>query len=105
MKNNNPKLMITLLSILVGILMASQMKLNLEHLTPVTIQSIFDKKAEVEFARNEIVELGEIIIQKETELKTLENINTGDVNIIDILKSDLDENIIKAGYSSLNGAG
>ena len=105
MKNNNPKLMITLLSILMGILMASQMKLNLEHLTPVTIQSIFDKKAEVEIARNEIAELGKIIIQKETELKTLESINTGDVNIIDILKSDLNENMIKAGYSSLNGPG
>lgn len=105
MKNNNPKLMIILFSILVGVLLATQMKLNLEHLTPVTLQSIFDTKAEIESAKNEIVELEKIIIQRETELETLESINTGDVNIIDILRSELQDNISKAGYNTLNGPG
>ena len=105
MKKNNPKLTITLFSVLVGVLLASQMKLNVELLTPVTVKSILDAKKEIVSVRNEIDELEKIALERETKLETLESINTGDANIIDILEADVNDNIIKAGYSSLKGPG
>ncbi|MGM0396372.1 MAG: DUF881 domain-containing protein [Bacillota bacterium] len=105
MKKNDPKLLIALSSVLVGVLIASQMKLNVELLTPVTIKSIIDTRKEIEAVKNEIDELVKITAQKETELQTLESISTGDANIIDILEKDVRDNMIRAGYTSLEGPG
>lgn len=105
MKRNNPKLMITIFSVLVGILIASQMKLNVELLTPVTVKSIMDTREELDAVRNEIGELEKIVSQREAELETLESINTGDANIIDILEEDVSYNRNRAGYTELAGPG
>ncbi|WP_422486535.1 DUF881 domain-containing protein [Gudongella sp. DL1XJH-153] len=105
MKKNNPKLIITLFSIFVGVLLASQMKLNVELLTPVTVKSILDTKKEIVSVRNEIGELEKIALQKEAKLETLESINTGDANIIDILVADVNDNMNRAGYTKLKGPG
>lgn len=105
MKSNNPKLLIAIFSVLVGILIASQMKLNVELLTPVTVKSIMDTRREIEAVRKEIGELEKIIAQREAELGTLESINTGEANIIDILEEDVWDNRNKAGYTSLEGPG
>ncbi|MCR3956189.1 MAG: DUF881 domain-containing protein [Gudongella sp.] len=105
MKRNNPKLMISIFSVLVGILIASQMKLNVELLTPVTVKSIMDTRKQIDSLRNEIVELEMIVAQREAELQTLESISTGDANIIDILEEDVRGNRSRAGYSALEGPG
>ena len=46
-----------------------------------------------------------IVAQREAELQTLESINTGDANIIDILEEDVKDNRNRAGYSALEGPG
>lgn len=105
MRKDDPKLIIAIFSILVGVLLASQMKLNLELLAPVTLQSINDTRKELELTRSEINELNRIIDKKEAELATLESIYTGEANIIDILEDDMRLNRKSAGYTPLQGPG
>ena len=105
MKKNNPRIILTVFSILIGILIATQMKLKVESIAPVTIKSIQDTKAEVNNINNEILELEAIIKQKEQELEILENISKGDQNIVDILQEDLELNMANSGRTSLVGPG
>jgi uncharacterized protein YlxW (UPF0749 family) len=64
-----------------------------------------DTRKEIDAVRNEISELEKIVAQREAELTTLESINTGEVNIIDILKKDVMENRNRAGYTAMEGPG
>lgn len=105
MKKNNPKLVLTIFSIIIGIFIANQMKLNVESYAPVTIKSIQDAKAEINKIKAEIEELNEIEKEKISELEALENITLGDENIIDLLFKDLEFNMARSGYSDLEGPG
>lgn len=105
MKKTNPKLIIIIASAIIGLFVANQMKLNLELLTPVTVKSIISAKNELSVAKQELTELEKLVEQKTEELKALENITTGEENIIDILEADLKINKSKAGYTQLEGPG
>lgn len=105
MKKWNPKLIIIIASAIIGLLIANQMKLNLELITPVTVKSILSAKNELSTTKLELTELEKLVEQKSLELRALENIVTGEENIIDILESDLKLNKIKAGYTKLEGPG
>lgn len=105
MKNNNPKIILMLFSILIGILIATQMKLKVESIAPVTVKSIQDAKNELNAINNELLELDKIIKQKQDELEILENISMGDKNIVDILRDDISLNMATSGRLSLEGPG
>jgi uncharacterized protein YlxW (UPF0749 family) len=105
MKNNNPKIILTLFSIFIGILIATQMKLKVESIAPVTLKSIQDAKTEINSINNEILELDKLIKQKEDELEILENISMGDKNIVDILNEDIKLNMAASGRLALEGPG
>lgn len=105
MKNQNPKTVITVFSIIVGILISTQMKLKVESIAPVTLKSIQTTKDEINALNNEILEMNKIIEQKEEELEILMNINKGDENIVDILLADNKLNKAVSGRSSLEGPG
>ncbi len=105
MKKNNPRFIITAFSIIIGILVAIQMKLKVESIAPVTVKSIQDTKNEINKLNNEILELQEIIKKREQELEILENISKGDQNIVDILQNDLKFNMASSGRTSLEGPG
>lgn len=105
MKISRPKLILGLFSILVGILIASQMKLNLDQITPVTVQSIIASRNELSSVRNEILELEKAIAAKEQELAVLESIGKGEANLTDILLDDLNKNMAAAGYTEVKGPG
>ena len=105
MKKNNPKLILTIFSIIIGIFIANQMKLNVEIYAPVTIKSIQDTKVEINKIKAEIDELNIIEKSKMKDLETLENIDQGDENIADILYKDLEFNMAKSGFSDLEGPG
>lgn len=105
MKNNNPKIVLTLFSIIIGIFIATQMKLNVESYVPVTIKSIQDTRVEINKVKVEIEELNKIEKEKIQEFKTLENLSYGDKSIIDILNKDLEFNKGRAGFSDLEGPG
>jgi uncharacterized protein YlxW (UPF0749 family) len=105
MRISSPKLTLGIFSIIVGILIASQMKLNVDQITPVTIQSIIAARNELNSVRNEIVDLEKTIAAKEEELRLLESIGEGEANLVDILKDDVYKNKVAAGYTSLKGPG
>lgn len=105
MKKNNPKIIITLFSIIIGIFIATQVKMGLEIYAPVTIKSLQITKAEIVAINNEVSELNKIIKAKEEELNLLENIAKGDDNIIDIFLQDIKLNKMLSGQTSLNGPG
>lgn len=105
MKKNNPKLIITIFSIVIGIIISTQMKIKVESYAPVTLKSIQLTKNEINSVNNEIAELNNIIKQKELELEILENISKGDENIIDLLSADLKNNKATSGYSEMEGPG
>lgn len=105
MKNNNPKIVITLFSIIIGIFIATQVKMGLEIYAPVTIKSLQTTKTEIMAMNNEVSELNKIIKIKEEELNLLENIAKGDDNIIDIFLQDIKSNMMLSGQTPLNGPG
>ena len=105
MKISSPKLTIGLFSIIVGVLISSQMKLKVDQITPVTVQSIVAARNELSSVRNEISELEKAVINKEQELAILESIGKGDANLTDILKDDVYKNMAAAGYTKLKGPG
>lgn len=104
MKYKN-KFIIALLSIILGIFIAIQLKANVEAYVPITLQSIENTRAEIQLIKNELEELNEIILAKEEELKVLEDIANGDENIIDVLQDNLYKNMIISGYVKLEGPG
>ncbi len=105
MNKDNPKIILGIFSIVIGIFIATQIKMNLETYAPVTIKSLQATKAEIVSINNEVAELNDIIKIKEEELKLLENISKGDDNIIDILIKDIRHNKIHSGLTALNGPG
>lgn len=105
MKNNNPKIILTLFSVIIGIFIATQMKLNVQSYAPVTISSIQTMKSEINSINEEIKSLEKVIKNKEEELETLINIAKGDDNIINILSEDINKNKINSGKSKVKGPG
>lgn len=105
MKINSPKIIITIFSLVLGIFIAMQIKLNLETHSPITISSLQLAKGQIENTKKEIIELEKIEKNKQEELNVLENISKGDDNIIDILSLDLEKNKIYSGFSELEGPG
>lgn len=105
MKKNNPNIILTIFSVVIGILLSAQMKLKVESIAPVTIRSIQETKSEINFINNEIYELDKLIKQKEEELELLENIKQGDKNIVDILEEDINTNMMISGSTSMEGPG
>lgn len=104
-KKDNPKIILGIFSVIIGIFIATQVKMKLETYAPVTIKSLQSAKAEISSINNEISELNKIIKIKEEELRLLENIAQGDDNIIDILINDIRYNKIHSGLTPLNGPG
>lgn len=104
-KQTNPKIIITLFSILIGIFIANQMKLNVENYVPVTLKSIESTRNEINLITNELAEMEKIIKEKEEQLEIMENISKGDQNITDILEADLNLNKIISGRTDLQGPG
>ena len=105
MKKVNPNLTIIIFSFIVGVLIATQMKLKVESYVPVTLKSIQTMKSDIHSVNKEIAELNREIRSKEEELLVLENISKGDENIIDLLSADLRYNKTRSGYTSVEGPG
>lgn len=105
MKRNNPKIIITFFSMIIGILIAIQMKIKVESYAPVTINALEITKKEIININTEITELNRIIESREEELAILDNIAKGDENIIDLLTEDIKHNKMNLGQISLQGPG
>ncbi|TFZ40098.1 DUF881 domain-containing protein [Soehngenia longivitae] len=105
MKEFNPKLTIGIFSALVGILFASQVKMNIQMVTPVTISSIQRLEIEVKSLKTEIDDLKLNIDDKQNYLALIEDSNYSDDNIISVLEDERDKNMLLAGYKTVEGPG
>lgn len=90
---------------IIGILIAIQMKIKVESYAPVTINALEMTKKEIININTEIIELNKIIESKEEELRILDSIAKGDENIIDLLTEDIKNNKMNLGQVSLEGPG
>lgn len=90
---------------IIGILIAIQMKIKVESYAPVTINALEITKKEIININTEITELNRIIESKEKELAILDSIDKGDENIIDLLVEDIKNNKMNLGHMSLEGPG
>lgn len=105
MRKDNPKLILMLFSIIIGVFIATQVKMQLEIHSPVTLKALQTTKAEITATNNEISQLNKIIKMKEEELQLLESIAKGDDNIIDIFNLDIKTNKAHSGQTALEGPG
>ncbi len=105
MRRHNPRIILTISSIVLGIIISTLMKANVEYYVPVTIKSIQNTQNEINMIKNEIAELNTVIEEKQQELEVLENISRGDEDIIDILAGDLKYNKLISGNTQLEGPG
>lgn len=105
MKRYNPRIILTMSSVILGIIISTLMKANVEYYVPVTIKSLQNTQNEISVIKNEIAELNTVIEEKQKELETMENVSQGDQDIIDILAGDLKYNRSIAGNTQLEGPG
>ncbi|GFN35974.1 DUF881 domain-containing protein [Tepidimicrobium xylanilyticum] len=104
-KLNKANLIVFAFSILIGIFIAIQLKQNVEYFAPVTLDSIQTMKNEINAINKEIEELNKMLEDKQAQIEMLESIASGDENIIDILKSELEKNKLVAGFKKVQGPG
>lgn len=105
MNNRNPKIILMLFSVIIGVLLATQLKVKVDNYVPATIDAIQSTKSEIEQINIEIKEMEENIKAKEEELEILMNINQGNEDIIDVLSEDIRKNKISSGQMDLVGPG
>jgi uncharacterized protein YlxW (UPF0749 family) len=105
MKEYNPKLTIAIFSALAGLLFGSQIKMNIEMVTPVTVSSIQRLEIEVKSLKTEIDDLKLNIDDKQNYLSLIEDSNYNDENIISVLEDEMEKNKLLAGYKTVEGPG
>jgi len=105
MKINRANLAVFSLSIILGIILAVQIKQKVPQMIPVTLKSIENTKNEINTLNKEIEELKVMIQDKEEKIRIYESIVDGDENIVDLLKDELNKNKAVAGFETVKGPG
>ena len=103
-----PKTIILIFSIILGIILSIQAKAKLNVYVPVTLASMQETKQEIEMVSKEIDELRKLEFEKKAELKKLEDIskNSKDgLEIIENMKQDIEKNKTLSGNMKLEGPG
>ncbi len=102
--NREPKLIIMIFSLIVGIFLAIQFKGNVDMYVPATLNSLQNKRIELNIVKAEMEGLKEIIRENEKKLDELKNISE-EKEILEILESDIKKNMELAGITNLEGPG
>lgn len=105
MKINKTNLVVFGLSIILGIILAIQIKQKVPEMIPVTLKSIESTKNEINALNKEIEELKIMIRDKEEKIEMYESIVDGNENIADLLKEELNKIKVVAGYETVKGPG
>lgn len=106
MNRINPKIIIMLASILVGVLISNIIHSNSEIYVPATRESIDKTKQEIKALKDETKELDEIILVKSETLKKLRKAeNESEEEVSELLVNDLNYRQMNSGYSRLEGPG
>lgn len=103
-----PKIIILIFSLILGVVISIQFKGNINMYVPVTITAMQDTKSQIEMINKEIDELKKIELDKQDRLEELEEISknsTDGEEIIDSMKSDIEKNKTLSGSMNLEGPG
>lgn len=105
MSKNYDNIIISLTSLLVGLIIALLMKNKVEFYAPVTLKSIQNTKDELKAVSEELEELKVLYEHKKEEFSIIENISKSEEDIIDMLLINRDENKLQSGFASMEGPG
>ncbi len=100
-----PKYIILLFSIILGIIISFQFKGKIDMYVPVTLNSLQDTKKEIDMIKKEMEELDKLEKSKKQELDKLEKLLDSDEDILESMESDILKNKILAGVTTLKGPG
>lgn len=98
-------ILIMLMSIVLGLFLSTQFKLNIEQYDLVSLKSIQEMKNDVNNKRKEIEELKFLIDKKEKELENLENVINNEGDIVSVLEEQLEDIKLTAGFTDVEGPG
>ncbi|MTI49038.1 DUF881 domain-containing protein [Sporosalibacterium faouarense] len=99
------KIIIFVMAILLGVLLSSQMKQDLEGYSQVSLKSVQMVKNEIENYKSQISDLNKMIEKKEEEVNMYENTLNDNGNISDVLKEEIEHMKFLAGYKDVQGPG
>lgn len=99
------KIVLLFFSVVLGIILAMQMKYNNDEYTLVSLNSIHMMKNEVENSKREINNLREMIKKRQKELENFKKAIDENGNITSILKKELEEAKLLAGMADVHGPG
>lgn len=107
MTNKEKKIRAVLLisSILVGLLISTQIEVNVIAQEPDSNKSIEEYKYDIHKTREDIDKLSIVIEENEKKLDLLEDNKNRDNNLMEILIEDFKTNKIHSGYSGMEGPG
>lgn len=102
---NRGKLAILIVSILLGIIISTMIKSNLESYVPITLLELENIDKEIKATIKELNELEDVIEDKKDELQALKDLTYNDETIVDKLNTSLTLNKMISGKLSLEGPG
>ncbi len=105
MNKINPKLLIVLGSIIIGLLTSAILNNNVSIYIPATRESMEQTKQEIKLLKDELKELEEVIAVKEEQLWQLKNADSSNEEVSDILLGDLKYRKMSSGYIEMEGPG
>lgn len=99
-----PKLVIMFFSIIIGIILAIQLKTKVDMYIPATLTALQNTKSEIKIVNKEIENLDKMIKDKEKKLEVLKNVSEGE-ELLQILEEDIEKNMSLSGITNLEGPG
>lgn len=107
--NNNKKIktkvVLLVFSLFIGILISSQVEVNVIAVESESLKSIETYLTQIDRTQEEIIKLNEMIKDKEKELKLLMESDNKNNNLVSLLQEDIEANKIHSGFSDMEGPG
>lgn len=99
-----PKLVIMFFSLIIGIILAIQLKTKVDMYIPATLTALQNTRNELKIVNKDIENFSEVIKEKEKRLYALKNISEEE-ELLEILKEDIEKNMRLSGITNLEGPG
>lgn len=101
----NPKIILLVFSVIIGVFIAMQVETNVLADESVPLKPIETYVFQIEDAKEEIERLNNAIEEKKEELNLLMDKDNKDENLINLLEDDIQKNKISSGFSDMIGPG
>lgn len=103
--NSKPKIILLIFSIIIGVLVSTQIEVNVLASESEPLKSIETYINQIQRVEEDLQKLSNLVSEKEEELKLLMDNKNSDNNLINLLEEDIKNNKIYSGFSRLKGPG